>query len=317
MDEYEQSEGAVLPMMNELVQDSRPSVLVKLPIETRMTNETSAKRKRVEDAPAPRVTRPKLSDDRTGPGDHATTDGVDFVEHMPLSFSDEAHTPPLPTRKTQSKQKPVANRPIQQAATQAGPSYSEQPASPAKKPAAPVAETVKSRKTISKPKSKPVPARQQPPPAAAPGRSKKGPAAVKKEAGGPRQPAGACKSCRSRHQKCDRTHPACGRCTKLGSTCEYFQTSTVTAQSAAPSTSPQEQTQSPIKKSSKETGRASVRERSVTVSPEEPRQKSPAKRPLAVSPSKKPVVTAAPTAASSRAPRAKKTQTSRTSPQKK
>lgn len=305
--------------------DPRPSLPIKLPVEANTTNKASAKRKRVDDAPAQRVTRPKLSDDRStarkpvAPAvrQNKTNEENAFVEHVPLASSDDAPAPPSPTRKTYGKQKPAANRPVQRAAPQADPSRPEQPTLPAAKPAVSVTEAVKSRKAISKPK--PIPAQQQPLPEAAPSSSKQAPAAVKREAKGPRQPAGACKSCRSRHQKCDRTHPTCGRCAKLGTSCEYPHASTAIAQNAAPTSSPKKkQALLPIKKSGNEADRErDLRGRSVTVSPEAPRQKSPAKCPMPTSPSKKPTVAAAPTAASSRAPRAKNTQTSRASPQKK
>lgn len=307
--------------------DPRPSLPVKLPVEANTTNKASAKRKRVDDASAQRVTRPKLSDDRltarkpVAPAarQNKTNEENAFVEDVPLAFSDDALAPPSPTRKTYGKQKPAVSRPVQRAAPQAGPSRPEQLTLPATKPAVSVAEAVKSCKATSKPKPKPIPAQQQPLPGAAPSSSKQAPAAVKREAKGPRQPAGACKSCRSRHQKCNRTHPTCGRCAKLGTSCEYPQASTAIAQNAAPTSSPKKkQALLPIKKSANEADReCDLRGRSVTVSPEAPRQKSPAKCPMPTSPSKKPAVAAAPTAASSRAPRAKKVQSSRASPQKK
>ena len=300
----------------------RPSRLAEPPVEARTAGKALSKRKRAEDEPTQRMTRPRLSNDVV-PTVRAkrTIEDSALAEHMPFAASEQAPAPLSPTRKTHGKQKPAAKRPIQPAAPQAGPSGLEQPPLPAAEPAVPAAEVVKSCKAASKPKPKPkpVPTKQQQPHEATASSPEKAPAVVKKESNkGPRQPAGACKSCRLRHQKCDRTHPTCERCAKLGTSCEYPQASAVTMQNAARTSSPKKkQALLPIKKPSDEAGRAGVRERSVTVSPAAPRQKGPKKAPMPSSPSKKPIVTAAPTAASSRAPRAKNTQTSGASSKKK
>lgn len=300
---------------------SRPSLFAELPVEACTTSKALSKRKRVENEPAQRLTRPRLSNDIAESkkpivptaGKKRTTEDITFAEHMPLTFNEEVSASLSPTRKRHGNQEPVA--------PQADANRLEQPILPAAKAPVSTAEAVKSRKAVSKPKPKPkpVPAKQQQQPHAAVASSpKKAPAAVKREAKGTRQRAGACKSCRSRHQKCDRTQPTCERCAKSGTSCEYPQTLAVTAQSAARASSPKrKQALLPIEKSSNEAGRASVRERSVTISPAAPRQKGPTAATMPSSSSKKPTTTAAPTAASSRAPRAKNTQTSRASPKKK
>ena len=305
-------------------QHTHPSLLVKLPVEARtVNNKASVKRKRVEDAPTQRVIRPKLTDDTVAvrkpfasvTRNNKVNEENAFVEPVTLASSNDATAPPSPTHKTYGKQKPAMSYPAQQAAPQASSSRSEQDTLPVAKPAV---SAVKSRKAISKPKpAAKDPVQQQTPAQAAPS-SSKAPATVKREAKGPRQPAGACKSCRSRHQKCDRTHPTCGRCAKTGVSCEYPVASNSTASSGVPTTSPRKkQALLPLKKSTNEANREhDLRERSVTVSPEAPRQKSPPKRPMPTSLSKKSTVAAVPTAASARVPRAKKTQNPRASPQK-
>ncbi|KAL1657166.1 hypothetical protein SLS61_000208 [Didymella pomorum] len=272
-----------------------PSYMIRLPVrplvEACTTGRASSKRKRVEDEPAQRVTRPRLSDDNTASKEpvvptaraRRSIEDITPAEDMPFTVSEQASAQLSPARKAYGKQKLAANRLLQQAAPQAGLSGPEQSTLPAVKPAVPAAEAVKSRKTVNrpKPKSKPVPAQQQPHEATA-SSSKKTPAVVKKETNkGPRQPAGACKTC-------PRT------------------------------TSPKKkQALPPIRESTDEAGCAIVRERSVTISPPAPRQKGPKKAPMPSSPSKKPTATAVPTAASSRAPRAKNTQTSGAPPKKK
>ncbi|KAF3051556.1 hypothetical protein E8E11_009727 [Didymella keratinophila] len=330
--EQVQPERVALVSREQPAQITGPSHMVRLPVrlpvEAYTTGKASSKRKRVEDESAQRVPRPRLSNDKAAskrpvvPTARAkrTIEDVAPAEDMPFAVSEQASAQLSPARKTYGKQKPAANHPIQQAAPQAGPSGPEQPTLPAVKPAVLAAEAVKSRKTVNrpKPKAKPISAQQQPHEATA-SSSKKTSAVVKKETNkGPRQPAGACKSCRSRHQKCDRAQPTCDRCAKLGTSCEYPQTSAVTTQNAARASSPnKKQALLPIKKSSDEAGRASVRERSVTISPVAPRQKGPGKGTMPPSLSKKPTVTAAPTAASSRAPRARNTQKSGASRKKK
>ncbi|KAF1932437.1 uncharacterized protein M421DRAFT_2060 [Didymella exigua CBS 183.55] len=315
VNEHVQPERAAPPTCEDPARDSSSSLLVKLPVDAPTTDKTSGKRKRVDDAPAQRVTRPKLGDDRTAPRKPVApaaqkdmiVEETAVAEQMPLTFGDETPAPLSPTRRTFGKQKQAVDRSLQQAVPQAVPSRQEQPILPTKS-AMSVAETVKSRKAISKPKPKPTPAPQQAPPEAAPGSSRQAPATVKKDTKGPRQSVGACKSCRLRHQKCDRTQPACGRCAKLGTPCQYPPSSTATA---APASSPKKK--QAHKKSAIEAGR----ERSVTVSPGAPRQKSSAKRPMPTSPSKKPTVAAAPTATSSRTTRAKNTRARGISPKKK
>jgi hypothetical protein len=327
--EHAQPEQVAPLARGEIGRDFRPSLLVELPVETRTINSASAKRKCVDDVSARRVTRPRLSDDGTasrkpaapGVGQNGVNEENPFARHAPLVFDDEVPVPLSPTRKTYGKQKAVVNRPAQQVVPQADSSRPEQPNLPVAEPAVSVAVAVKSRKTASKPKSKskPAPAQEQASPDAAPSNSKKAPYSVKKEAKGSRQPVGACKSCRSRHVKCDRTQPICGRCVKSGTSCEYPQAPNATAQNVAPAPSPKKKhALLPTQKSANEAGRVSKpRGRSVTVSPEAPRQKGPAERPVSTSPSKKSMNTAAPTAASSRAPRAKNTRTLGASPRKK
>lgn len=298
-----------------------PSLSGKLPVEACATGRGSSKRKRVEDESAHRVTHPRLSIEIAASRqlivpaakDNRNVQETIVAQDMPLTLSEESPAQLSPTRKTYGKYKPAANPILEQAAPQAGQVRPEQPELPTADPAASAAEAAKLRKAASKPKPKPKP---KPVPEqgqssnAASSSPKKAPAIVKREAKGPRQPARACKSCHSRHQKCDRTHPTCERCTKLGISCDYPNTSSTT-QNAGPTSSPgKKQAQLPAKKSSEEADRASVRERSVTISSAAPRQKGPRKGIMPPSPSKKLAVTAAPTAASSRAPRANNARTS-------
>ncbi|KAH6638244.1 hypothetical protein C7974DRAFT_423149 [Boeremia exigua] len=299
----------------------RPSLLASAlpPDETRTGNKTTAKRKRVDDAPVQRVTRPKLGDGKTAAkkpvagsaSKSKIKDDKVVLEAAPSVPGDNSLAPPPSPRKTLNNQEPAVNSPVRKTA-QASTSIPEIDPLPVVEPAVTVAKTVKSRKNVSKSKQTKKPTKQPAPQAAS---SSKTPAVVKKEGKGHRQPAGACQACRARHQKCDRTHPNCGRCVKFGIACEYplaFGSSApVNGVSASPG---KKKALLPIKKSEDDANPAhDERERSVTVSPEVPRQQSPAKRPLA-SPSKKSV--AAPTAASSRAPRAKNTQNPKASPSK-
>lgn len=299
---------------------SEPSLLADLPVGVCTFSKALSKRKREEDELAQRVTRPRLRNNIASSREPAVStvranrsvEDTALAEQMPFAATELASAPLPPTRKSNDKQKPPANCSVQQEEPQADSSRSEQSIVPVAKSAVPAAEVVKSRKTVrkSKPKPMPVPAQQQPH-VAAPSSPKKAPDAVKGEAKGSRQLVGACKSCRSRHQKCDRTQPTCARCAKTGTSCEYPHASTVVTQSAARASSPKKkQALLPIKKSSNEAGRASERERSVTISPVAPRQKGPAKGQVSALLSKKPIATTAPTAASSRAPRAKNAQTS-------
>ncbi|KAF9699380.1 hypothetical protein EKO04_002179 [Ascochyta lentis] len=284
---------------------ARPSLLVKLPVETQIiNNHVSAKRKRGDDAPAQRVTRPKLTNNRTAAREpiaaavkpKKSDEGRALNEPIAVS-SDDVPTPVASTRKTHGKQKLAVDHPATQVVAQTSPRKSKQPAVTVAKPTVSVAGTVKSRKTISKSKPAVDAATQQhPPPQAGPSSSKQAPTAVKKEVKSGRQPPGACKSCRLRHQKCDRMHPACERCTKLGISCEYSQLARAAAKDAD--------------------CKQDLRGRSVTVSPEAPRHNSPSKRQTPASPSKKSVATAAPTAASTRAPRVKKAPNPKAFPQK-
>lgn len=305
----------------EPAQATRDSLLVKLPVDARAgSDKLSAKRKRVGDVSAQRVVRPKLSDGVT-PARKATASTVKkikaneeqlLLDAVPSLLNHDPPAEPSPARKTYGKQKPTANRPVQGAATHPSSSRTEQ----LELPSTSAAETVKSRRAVNKPKPTSKKTTQQQAPAQATPSSSKTPTVVKREAKGPRQPNGACKSCRARHQKCDRTQPACGRCAKGGLSCEYPSASGPTASSSRVTTDSPKKKQAllPIKKPTNEADHEhALRGRSVTVSPEAPRQQGSAKRPMPASPSKKPTVTA-PTAASSRAPRARNT---KASPQKK
>ncbi|KAJ4987353.1 hypothetical protein SVAN01_07091 [Stagonosporopsis vannaccii] len=297
------------------------SLLTKQPVDIRADNgDILAKRKRIDDTPTRRVTRPKLSDDPPAAGEMASSTAREAkanderiaLEAAPLAFG--APTPASPTRKAYRKRKPVASRPLETPAPQASWSRPQQVA------AEPAAEIVRPHDPISKSKPTPKASAQQPTPAQADSSGSKGLPAVKKEPKAPRQPAGACKSCRARHQKCDRTQPACGRCVKFSLSCEYHHTVTPgsTVLSNKPSTaSPRKKQVLPqIKKADNEAIREhDLRGRSVTISPEAPQQR-PVKRPMLASPSKKTAVAAVPTAASSRALRAKNTQKLKMSPQK-
>ncbi|KZM18581.1 uncharacterized protein EKO05_0002355 [Ascochyta rabiei] len=302
VNEHRQVEQPVSDFRAELGHHARPSLVVKLPVV--VNNRISAKRKRADDAPAQRVTRPKFASNRAAtrepealaakfkrPDEESTVDG-------PLSSASINDAPPsvAQTRKTRGQQNLAVDHPVQQVAAQSGTRKQKPRATPVAKPIVSAAETVKSRKAISKPKPVVSAATQDPPPQAGPSSSKKTPTTVKIEVKSGRQPPGACMSCRLRHQKCDRTHPACERCVKLSIPCEYSQ---------------------PVRAVVKDTDREQdLRGRSVTVSPEATRDKRSAKRQMPALPSKKSVTTAAPTAASTRAPRAKKAPNTKAPPKK-
>ncbi|KAJ4346263.1 hypothetical protein N0V95_005528 [Ascochyta clinopodiicola] len=284
---------------------ARPSLLVKLPVETQVVNNRrSTKRKRVEDTPAQRVTRAKFIDNRAAeepvalvakykrPDEESALNGP-----LDTAFINGAPAPVAQARKTHGQQNLAVDHPVQQVAAQSDKRKQKQRAVPIAKPTVSVTETVKPQRAISKPKQVVSASTQQdPPPQAGPSSSKKTPTTVKKEVKFGRQPPGACKSCRLRHQKCDRTHPTCARCAKLSLPCEYSQ---------------------PVRAVVKDTDHEQdLRGRSVTASPEATRHKGPAKYQRPALPSKKSAATAAPTAASTRAPRAKKEPNTKASPQK-
>lgn len=293
------------------------SLLVKLPVDTRAG---TAKRKRIDEAPTQRVVRPRLGEDTVVARQPAASKArkvkanadrsmVDTV--LPM-FPDDSPAHPSPTRKIYGKQKPTAKRPVLETAPHASSSGVVQEALTAAEPAISAAEPVKTRKVVSK--SKPTTKKTTQQPAQASASTAKAHAVVKQEAKATRQPNGACKSCRARHQKCDRNHPTCGRCAKGGLSCEYPIASVPSGIVSAASPK-KKHALSPTKKAANEADCERVlRGRSVTVSPEAP---LPAKRPTPASLSKKPTVAAAPTAASSRAPRAKNTQKTKASPQRK
>ena len=298
---------------------SNTSLLVKPPLDITSGNKKgSVKRKRIDNTPAQRVTRPRLSDNATAvkkpaaPTARKTKAGEEnsSLETAPLP-SGNAPVTASPIPKSYGKQKPAADRLVQTPTPQASPSRTQQIA------AEPTAGTRKSRKATGKLKPTLKNSNQQPSPAQVALSSSKPITAVKKEFKAPRQPAGACKSCRIRHQKCDRTHPTCSRCAKMSLSCEYPSTSasgsTVPSKKASIVSQKKKHAALPMKKAADETDRESVlRGRSVTVGPE-----APAKRPVPASPSKKPAFNATPTAASSRVPRVKNTQNLKMSPQKK
>lgn len=298
---------------------SNTSLLAKPPLDIILGNKKgSVKRKRVDNTPAQRVTRPRLSDNATAVKKPAastvrnTKAGEErpSPETAPLP-SDNAPVPASPIRKSYGKQKPAANCLVQTPTPQAISSTTQQGA------AEPAARTTKSRKATGKPKPTLKESNQQPSPAQVAPSNSKPITAVKKESKVPRQPAGACKSCRIRHQKCDRTHPTCSRCAKMSLSCEYPSASAsgsaVPSKKASIVSQKKKQATLPTKKAAEEADRESaLRGRSVTVGPE-----APAKRPVPASLSKKPTITATPTAASSRMPRAKNTQNPKMSPQKK
>ena len=323
--EHRQPERPTPDVTVESERQRHPSLMMRIPVNTQLVNDwVSAKRKRDDDGPTQRVTRPKLTNDRPTarkasaakkpvvPAAKAkdVVEKTAFTQPAPLASSDDATALPSPNCRTYGKQKPAVNRLVQQPTPQTSPIKSKQPAAPVAQPAVSATEAVKSRKTASKTKlAAKAPVQEQAPSEAGPSSPKKAPAAVKSEGKGPRQPAGACKSCRSRHQKCDRTHPVCGRCAKSGTPCEYPQASDSTAPTgAAPATSPRKkQALLPVKKpAAKDAGREhDLGGQSATAGPEAPHHKSPAKRLMPTSPSKKPAVATPPTAASTRAPRAK------------
>lgn len=301
----------------ELVQTPLPSLFSKLPVDARVgPGKATSKRKHEEDAPVQRAVRPKLSNDTITAGkplasiarkDKATEER----SNVSSALSNNTTAQPSPTRKTYSKQKAAADRPVQRPAPRTSSRRSEQ-AAPAVEPVVSMTEKAKTRKAVSKPKTAPKKTNQQPAPAQATASSNTG-VVVKKESKGTRQPNGACKTCRARHQRCDRTEPSCGRCTKFGLTCEYLSAASSAVPSSGASTASRKK-----EKAANEANREHIlRGRSVTVSPEAPCQQSPAKRPMPASPLKKPITAATPTAASSRAPRAKNTQASKASTQKK
>lgn len=285
------------------------SLVVKLPYETQIVNDrVSAKRKHIDNAPAQRRKRPKLSDDRSvvknsmapAVSDHQPYD--DNEPNLPAFDDDASPVAVSLVHKTFAKQNHAVNTPVQLVAPQASSSRSKQPIVPASKPTVSVAEP---RKTVNKRK----PAANALAHTPAPSSSKQGPT-VKKEVAA-RQPQGACKQCRAKHQKCDRTQPTCGRCAKSGVACEYLQASRATAPANVSSSSPRKkQALLPIKSAANDADRS----RSVTVSPEARRQRSPAKDQMTASPSKKSI---APTAASSRVPRQRNAPNQKASPQKK
>lgn len=304
-------------------QHARSSLMTKLPVERQLVNERVTKRKRVEDAPIQRVTRPRLTDNATATRKSvapASKKNKPVIEPISLDCGDDVPTPLSPIRKTYGRQRPAANHSVQQPIPQASSSQPKQPTVPVQKPTVPVAESVKSRKTPNK--TKPVtkvPKQQQALPQATPSGSKQVSATVKREAKASRQPAGACKSCRARHQKCDRAHPVCGRCTKFSIACEYPQAMDSTAPLSVPATTSPRKKQAllPIPATAKDTtNKQDLRERSVTVSPEAPPLNGPTKRRVLTSPSKKSTVTATPTAASTRASRTKKAPNASASPRK-
>lgn len=296
---------------------ARPSLMVEMPVDTQVFDDrVPAKRKRAEDAPAQRVTRPKLTDDRAAASNAmlpTKNDGSALAEPAPLPFSEDAVAPLSPTRKTYGKQKSAVNA-APQVAPQTSPKKSKQSVVPIANPTASVTEAKKPRKTIAKPKL--AAAQQQSHPDAGPSRSKQA-ATVKRENKPARQRPGACKSCRVRHQKCDRTYPTCQRCAKTGVSCEYPQAPGAAPPNVPSTSSPQKKQALPIPDVAEGAElEHDLRGRSVTASPESPRHKSPAKRQVPASTSKKPATSAVPTAASTRAPRTKKGPTSKASAQK-
>ncbi|KAJ4307552.1 hypothetical protein N0V94_009694, partial [Neodidymelliopsis sp. IMI 364377] len=302
-----------------------PSLVISLPIETQIvTNRILTKRKRAEDSPAQRVIRPRLIDDRATAGLPSASsprksrpDDQDTANQSELlNFDDDVPVVVAsPVRKTYGKGKQAAEPPAQ-VAPQASSSRSKRPIPPPSKPTVSVAETQATGKTTSKRKpAANAPAQQKDAPQARPSNSKAKSATIKKEAT-TRQPQGACRSCRTRHRKCDRTQPTCGCCAKIGASCEYVQSSKATAPPSGPSASPRKKQALPSVSTKKDiVDKHDMRSRSVTVSPEPPHHGSPAKRQAPAS--KKFTVPTAPTAASGRAPRAKKAPNPKTSPQKK
>jgi hypothetical protein len=262
---------------------------------------TSVKRQRVDDAPTQRATRQKLATDKAVdrqfiPVDDTpkkATTGSSFLKSIPLAIDHDAPGPSSPIRKTYGKLKRVASRTIQQGAPHASPSARDENIPLPSKLPVPKTTVTQSKKAISKPKS------TTKGPTQATSSSSKAPT-VKREAKGPRQPRGACTSCRSRHQACDRAHPVCGRCAKSDASCEYPHIVRSGKQrNAVPSITPEkEETLSKKVSASRFSPKNKVRERSVTVSPRPLRKESSTGR----------LVTATPTAASFREPRARFTQ---------
>jgi hypothetical protein len=318
-----QPERQVLHPMTES-DHARPSLTVKLPVETQTANAIPTKRKRVEDSPIQRVTRPRLADDRATAGLPSASsprksrpDDQDTPNRSELlTFDDDVPVVVAsPARKTYGKRKQAADPPAQ-AAPQASSSRSKRPIPPSSKPTVSVAETQVTGKTTSKRKpAANAPAQQKDAPQARPSNSKAKPTAIKKEATA-RQPQGACRSCRTRHRKCDRTQPTCGCCAKIGASCEYVQGSKATAPPSGPSASPRKKQALPSVSTKKDMiDKHDTRSRSVTVSPEPPHHGSTAKRQTPAP--KKSIVPTAPTAASGRAPRAKKAPNPKAPTQKK
>ena len=257
---------------------------------------TSVKRKRVDDAPTQRATRQKLAIDKAVDREFLPVDdtkkrattGSSFLKSIPLAIDHDAPGPSSPIRKTYSKQKPVADRTVQQGAPHASPSVRDENVPSPSKPPAPKTTVLQSKKASSKPKS------ITKGPIQATSGSSKAPT-VKKEAKGARLPGGACTSCRARHQACDRARPVCGRCAKSGASCEYPPVARSGKQrNAVPAVSPKKEEKSSKKVSAtRASPKNKARDRSATVSPRLPRKESSTGR----------LFTATPTAASFREPR--------------
>lgn len=326
-----------VPPMNENRQDqrldpraasgkqARPSLLVRLPVRAQIVNNrVLAKRKHVEDAPTQRVTRPKLTDDRSAAGEPAAPatrndrieNGSTVTEPVPSEVNGNGLAFILPTGKPHSKQRPTVNAPVDREASRAGPSESNQLVALTSKPTTvQVAKTGVPQKAMGKRKPAPrAPIQQQVSPQTSCSSPKKSVGTTKRETKRGRQPQGACKPCRTRHQKCDRTHPTCGRCAKTGSSCEYQRSKKAAVPPSVPHASGplRKQALPPIQAAAEDTNHEqNQHEESVTVSPEVSRQNIPVKRQLPDSPLK-----TTPTAASTRAPRVKNAPNPRASPQK-
>lgn len=284
--------------LDQIIRDLCPSSPPVLPV-----NKPSAKRKRIDDSPMQRVTRPRLANDAVDDkGKTALTakkvkkDLKEATTKVDLISVDTCATVSVsPIRQTYGKQKSYSDRPVQHLNPQASSTRREHKLLPIVRPTLPVAGVVKSPKAVGKAKPN-VKAKGQ----AAPGSSKT--ANVKKESTSTGRGWGSCLSCRSRHQMCDRTRPACGRCAKFSTVCEYpaaKQTfSRKKVQMTATSNTTADQSDS----------KRDVRERSMTAAPEMSRQEVITKRPKGGPPSKKSTFGNAPTAASFRQPRAKNTQ---------